>query len=189
MAETLTSDYKKLLEKEKELAVLQSAESIVNWDMETMMPPKAINLRSQQLSLLSVINHKMSIDSEKGKLLDKIMRHLKYDELPGVQKRNVYLMKKHYDEQTKLPEQLVAEIAKQEALTTDIWKKAKATKNFSMFKPQLEKLVELKKKSAEILMKVKETRTPYDALIDIYEPKMTTTEITRVFTEQKHGLG
>jgi len=189
MAETLKSDYEKLLEKEKELSVLQSAESIVNWDMETMMPPKAINLRSQQLSLLSVIDHKMSTDPEKGKLLDKIMHHLKYDQLTDVQKRNVYLIKKHYDEQTKLPEQLVAEIAKQEALATDIWKKAKATKNFSMFKPDLEKLVELKKKSAEILMKVKETRTPYDALIDIYEPKMTTTEVTRVFSSLKQGLG
>ncbi|MDI6847957.1 MAG: hypothetical protein QMD23_07535 [Candidatus Bathyarchaeia archaeon] len=50
-------------------------------------------------------------------------------------------MKKHYDEQTKLPEELVVEIAKQQAITVDTWKKAKATKNFSMFKPELEKLL------------------------------------------------
>ena len=188
MADTLSSSYKKLMEKNKELAVLQSVESIMGWDMETMMPPKAINLRSQQLSLLSVIDHKMSTDPETGTLLNKIMRHSEYDKFTDVQKRNVYLIKKRYDEQTKLPEQLVAEIAKQEALTIDIWKKAKAAKDFLMFRPQLEKLVELKKKSAEILMKVKETRTSYDALIDIYEPKMTTAHITKIFNDLKADL-
>jgi len=57
-----------------------------------------------------------------------------------------------------------------------------------MFKPELEKLTELTKKSAEILMKVKETKTPYDALIDVFEPKMTAPEITRVFDELRTSL-
>ncbi len=57
-----------------------------------------------------------------------------------------------------------------------------------MFKPELEKLVELEKKAAEILMKVKETATPYDALIDIFEPKMTAEAITVVFDELREGL-
>jgi len=176
------------MEKTKDLFILQSASSIVHWDMETMMPPKAIQLRSQQLALLSRIEHKMSTDPEIGALLEEIMRHAKYDKLDDTQKRNVYLIKKHYDEQTKLPEELVAEIAKQQAITVDVWKKAKAAKNFSMFKPELEKLVELKKKSAKILMEVKKTATPYDALIDIFEPKMTANTITKVFDELREGL-
>jgi carboxypeptidase Taq len=57
-----------------------------------------------------------------------------------------------------------------------------------MFKPELEKLVELEKKAAEILMKVKETATPYDALIDIFEPKMTAKTVTKVFSELRIGL-
>jgi carboxypeptidase Taq len=70
----------------------------------------------------------------------------------------------------------------------DVWKKAKAAKNFSMFRPELEKLVELKKKSAEILMEVKKTTTSYDALVDIFEPKMTAKTITKVFDELREGL-
>jgi len=188
MTENLLSNYKKLMEKFKDLLILQSAESLIHWDMETMMPPKAIELRSQQLALLSRVEHRMSTDREIGTLLKEIMQHSEYDKLNDVQKRNVYLIKKHHDEQTKLPEELVAEIAKQEAITVDVWKKAKAAKNFSMFKPELEKLVELKKKAAEILMEVKETATPYDALIDIYEPKMTAKTITKVFEELRDGL-
>jgi carboxypeptidase Taq len=188
MIEQTHSDYKKLMEKTRDLLVFQSAESLIHWDMETMMPPKAINLRSQQLALLSGIEHKMSTDPEVGSLLEKLMHHKGYNKLNAVQKRNVYLVKKNYDEQTKLPEELVVEIAKQRAITVDIWKKAKAAKKFSLFKPELEKLVELEKKAAEILMKVKETSTPYDALIDIFEPKMTTKTITKVFDELRRGL-
>jgi carboxypeptidase Taq len=188
MANTLLPQYNKLMERTKELTILQSVESIMGWDMETMMPPKAINLRSQQLSLLSVIDHKMSTDPETGKLLQIIGRHPQRDKLTVLQKRNVYLIKKRYDEQTKLPERLVAETAKQEAIAIDVWKKAKKAKKFLTFRPELEKILELKKEAAEILMKVKGTKTPYDALVDIFEPKMTSNEITKIFDELRTGL-
>ena len=87
-----------------------------------------------------------------------------------------------------MPEKLVAEIAKQEAITVNTWKKAKAAKVFAILKPELEKLVNLKRQTAEILMKVKAIATPYDALIDLFEPKMTTATITTIFTQLQKGL-
>ena len=188
MTEPIMSSYKKLLEKVKAIFVLQSATAIIHWDMETKMPPRAIKLRSQQLTLLSRIEHKMSTSPEIGKLLEEILKHSDYEGLKAVQKRNLYLIKKDYDEQTKLPEDLVAEMAKQQAITTNVWKKAKAAKDFSMFKPELEKLVDLEKKAAEILMEVKETATPYDALIDIFEPKMSSETIQKIFGGLREGL-
>jgi carboxypeptidase Taq len=188
MAEALTSSYKKLMEKTKDVIILQTALQMINWDMETKMPPKGIKLRSEQIAMLSRIRHKMSTDPEIGKLLEEILHHPKYEGLDALQKRNLHLIKKDYDEQTKLPEDLVATLAKQQAIATDIWKKAKAAKDFAMFKPELEKLVELEKKVAEIFMKVKETATPYDALIDIYEPKMPSKAISKVFDELREGL-
>jgi carboxypeptidase Taq len=188
MTENLLSNYEKLMEKTKEIAIFNSAQAVLNWDTETMMPPKAIGLRSQQLALLSGMQHKMETNPEIGALLEKIERHSNYEKLSAIQKRNIYLIRKNYDEQTKLPEELVMEIAKQRTIAVDVWKKAKAAKNFSMFRPELEKNIELAKKAAEILMKVKKTKTPYDALIDIFEPKMTTEEITKVFDELREGL-
>jgi len=188
MTENLFSNYEKLMEKTKEIAIFNSAQAVLNWDTETMMPPKAIGLRSQQLALLSGMQHKMETNPEIGALLEKIERHSNYEKLSAIQKRNIYLIRKNYDEQTKLPEELVMEIAKQRTIAVDVWKKAKAAKNFSMFRPELEKNIELAKKAAEILMKVKKTKTPYDALIDIFEPKMTAEEITKVFDELREGL-
>jgi carboxypeptidase Taq len=105
-----------------------------------------------------------------------------------VEKRNVHLIKKNYDEQTALPEKLVAEIAKQQAITVNIWKQAKKTKNFATLKPELKKLIALNKQAAQSLMKVKETATPYDALLDSYEPKMTANAIAAIFNQLQQGL-
>ena len=188
MSTSIHSAYKKLLAKTKDLIILQSAEGIIHWDMETMMPPRAVEQRSLQLALLSRIKHKMSTARETGKLLDTILKHPQYDTLSSVEKRNVHLIKKDYDEQTALPEKLVEETAKQQAVTVNTWKKAKAARNYALLKPELEKLVNLNRKAAEILMKVKATATPYDALIDAFEPKMTAPAITAVFNQLQKGL-
>jgi carboxypeptidase Taq len=188
MSTNIHSAYKKLLQRNKDLIILQSTEDIIHWDMETMMPPKAVSLRSEQLALLSRIKHKMSTSPETGKLLNAIQANPNYDTLSETQKRNIHLIKKTYDEQTALPEKLVAETAKQQAITVNTWKKAKAAQNYALLKPELEKLVNLNRKTAEILMKVKATATPYDALIDIFEPKMTTATITTIFNQLQKGL-
>src|SRR3972149_7606762 len=145
MPANLRLTYQRLLERTKNLIVLGSAESIVNWDMETMMPPKAVSLRSEQLALLSQINHRMCTSPAFGRLLDAILKHPQLEALSEVERRNVELIKKNYDEQTKLPSKLVAEIAKQQAITVNVWKKAKAAQNYALLKPELEKLVLLNK--------------------------------------------
>lgn len=180
--------YNELLEKVKDSAVLGTTEGIIHWDMETMMPPGAVEQRSLQLSLLSRIHHQMSTNPRIGKLLAAIQASHGYSSLEQQEKRNIYLIDKNYREQTALPEKLVAEIAKQEAVTVNVWKKAKAQKNFSVFKADLKKSLDLSRQAAEILMKVKETKTPYEALIDNFEPKMTADRITETFNGLQVGL-
>ena len=177
----IASSYNELLSKTKDSIVLGTAVGIIHWDMETMMPPGAIDQRSEQLALLSRLNHQLATDPEIGKLLKTIQISPKFEELNQTQKRNIYLINKSYLEQTSLPEKLVAGLAKQEALTVNVWKKAKAQKNFSIFKPDLQKLFDLNKQAAEILMKVKDTKTPYEALIDSFEPKMSLNKIAATF--------
>jgi carboxypeptidase Taq len=130
----------------------------------------------------------MSAAPEIGKLLKVILASSHYDTLTEAEKRNVYLIKKNYDEQTQLPEKLVEEIAKQQAITVNTWKKAKVAKSYRLLKPELQKLINLNRKTAEILMKVKATATPYDALIDIFEPKMTATVISTIFNQLQKRL-
>lgn len=180
--------YEGLMAKWKELMVLQSAGGIVYWDMETKMPPRGIQLRSQQLALLQKIGHQMLTDPEIGQLIEAIKCHENYETIDDIQKRNVHLAKKYYDEATKLPEELVVETARQSAITVNTWKKAKAAKDWEMFKPDLKKLFDLKVKAADILMDVKGVENRYDALIDIYEPGMSQKAIAKAFAGLKEGL-
>jgi carboxypeptidase Taq len=184
----IRSTYKKLLTRAKDLILLQTAEGLIHWDMETMMPPKAVEQRSLQMALLSRLHHKMATARGTGTLLNTVLKHSQYGTLSSIEKRNVRLIKKDYDEQTALPEKLVEETTKQQAVTVNTWKKAKAAKNYAILKPELEKLVSLNRKAAAILMKVKATATPYDALVDAFEPKMTTEAITAVFNKLQKGL-
>ena len=188
MAIKVESAYKELLSKTKDLVVLSTAEGIIHWDMEIYMPPKAVGQCSQQLALLSRIRHKIATDPEIGKLLKIIQTKAEYQELEEVEKRNLYLINQSYQEQTALPEKLISDLAMQEALTVNIWKKAKAKKDFNLFKPELQKLLDLNKQAAEILMKVKETKTPYEALLDNFEPKMPAQTITATFNQLLAGL-
>jgi len=186
--DTLKASYDALMEKAKAVTILQSTEAIMNWDMETKMPPKGITLRSEQLAMLSGIEHRMSTDRQIEDLLEKIVDHPDYAALDAIRRRNMYLIRKRYDEQTKLPEKLVTETAKQRAITIETWKKAKAAKDFALYKPELIRLLDLRKQAAEILMEVKESPTPYDALIDIYEPNITSKTIASIFNRLKTGL-
>ncbi len=188
MKRSIQLSYEKLLNKTKDLIILQTVQSIIQWDMETMMPPKAVEQRSYQLALLSRMEHKMSTSREMGRLINEIKSNVKYETLDQIEKRNFYLIKKNYEEQTQLPEKLVSETTKQQVLTVNSWKKAKATNEYSRLKPDLDKLVNLNKKVAEILMKVKKTSTPYNALIDNYEPKTNTQTISKVFAELQTGI-
>jgi carboxypeptidase Taq len=177
-----------LLNKSKDLAVLGTVGGIIHWDMETMMPPGAVGQRSHQLALLSRIQHRLATDPTIQRDLDSIHDDPKYEALDQEKKRNIFLIRKNYLEQTSLPEKLVSDLAKQVAITVNIWKKAKAKKDFSLFKNDLKKLLDLTKQAAEILSKVKETKTPYEALIDNFEPKMTASQITATFDHLQQGL-
>ena len=188
MSINIIDAYRELLSKTKDTVVLGTVGGIIHWDMETMMPQGAVEQRSEQLALLSRIQHKFATDPKIGKLLETIQTTPEYEALGQVEKRNLYLIKKSYLEQTSLPEKLVADLAKQEALTVNVWKKAKAQKNFNIFKDDLQKLFDLNRQAAEILMKVKETKTPYEALIDSFEPKMNASQITATFDQLQHGL-
>ncbi len=75
MINQIIDDYNSLLERSKELTVLMSAGSILGWDMQTKMPPRGLELRSQQLAMLQKIGHQMLTSPELGKTLESIEKH------------------------------------------------------------------------------------------------------------------
>jgi carboxypeptidase Taq len=180
--------YEKLVEKYREVSLVEATFQIMEWDFEVYIPPAGTDQRGDELALLTQLRHRMLTSKDFGALLSEAERKPALDKLNPAQQRNLHLMRKLYDEATALPEKLVAAITKQSTTAVNVWKEAKAKKNWALFKPELAKLVDLQKERAAILQKVKRTKTPYDALIDFFEPKMTEDVVARVFTDLRQRL-
>ncbi|MFX1370155.1 MAG: carboxypeptidase M32, partial [Promethearchaeota archaeon] len=178
--------YSDLLSKYKDYYLIESTVGAINWDLETYMPPKGIELRSEQLAFLGRIQHELVISSEFGKILNEAEKVR--DTLDDVGKRNLFLARREYDLRVRVPAELVAEIAKQQAIAVDIWKKAKAAKDWKMFEPDLKKMIELSRKRAEIRMEVLGSKALYDAMLDEFERNMTSDQISKVFGKLRDGL-
>ncbi len=178
--------YPTLLERSKEMFVLGSAADILYWDMETKMPPKALSMRGEQLSAMELLIHKKRTDPEIARLLEECERDV--GSFSPLQRRNLHLFRKSYDESARLPDDLVTETAKHRTVCNGSWKKAKAAKDFKLFRNDLARMIELRERAADILMQVKGTRTPYDALLDQFEPNMTSERIDEVFSGLRDGL-
>lgn len=180
--------YQELLAIAKRLSVIHSAGGILQWDLETKMPSRGIGQRAEELALLDVLAHQTMADPKVGELLDRLTNERSLASLDEVQRRNVHLMKKAYDEEAALPEKLVEAIAKQSAITVDQWKRAKAAKDFSLYRRDLEKMFQLRKESAALLRDAKGAGSDYDALLDIFEPGIPADRISEVFGEMRDGL-
>ncbi|TFG29928.1 carboxypeptidase M32 [Candidatus Thorarchaeota archaeon] len=178
--------YNKILERSKELFILQSATGIINWDLETNMPPRGLMLRSEQLSLLRKLTHRMATDPQVGELITKAERES--DSLSEEQKRNLYLTKREYDALTQVPEELVGQMAKQRTIAIETWKKAKAANNWKMFEPELEKMIDLSRQYSTILAEVREIPNLYDAMLDQFERGMRAVQVSKIFGELRDKL-
>ncbi len=94
-------------------------------------------------------------------------------------------MNREYMIATKLPERLVKALSKESSLGLEAWKHARIQNDFSLYGKNLAHMIELKREVAHTLGFAD---SPYDALLDEFEPGLTKKEITRVFTELKPQL-
>jgi carboxypeptidase Taq len=139
------------------------------------MPPKAASLRAEQLAWISKTGHQRLTNPRIGKLLDKLETT---DNLDDVQAANVRLARESYDKATKLPTEFVEEMAKHRSKAQISWSEARAKDDFSIFRDDLAKSIDLARRKADYLG-YDELR--YDALLDIYESGLTVARVDPLF--------
>ena len=71
--------YKQLLEKYREILIIQQISDLMGWDQETYMPPGAVLQRGEQSAYLAKLAHKKITDPEIGKLLSEIQKKTSKD--------------------------------------------------------------------------------------------------------------
>ena len=174
------STYRELIDRFKETRLLDSVGAIVGWDQHTYMPPKGSNHRAEQMGFLAKIGHEKLTSPRIGELLGL---------LDGtgdtIETANVREIRRVYDRAVKVPGKLVEEIARTVSQAQNIWAESRKNNHFPSFAPWLDKIVTLKREEAKA---VGYKDSPYDALLDEYEPGATAAEITRVFAELRGEL-
>src|SRR5262249_35803184 len=91
----------------------------------------------------------------------------------------VRIARRDYERSRKLPTDFVAAWTGDSILSNEVWRSARGANDFAAFRPHLEKMVDYARRAADYSGY---EAHPYDALLEDYEPGLTTAEVERVFS-------
>ena len=167
-----------LLDRMHEIADLTALGALAEWDQNTDMPEGAGEVRGDQMATLQGVLHGLWTSERLGHLLTRLESSSAQANLTDADKGMVREARRAYDRATKLPRNLVEELARVQAGSFESWRKARANNDFASFAPWLSRTIALQREVADRLS-FKETR--YDALLDQFEPGMTVSKLDALF--------
>jgi len=175
-----------LRERLGEVSDLEQAAGTLQWDQQTMMPRAGAAARAEQLATLETVVHERATSSELGTLLDRAAEESAGEPPDSDAASLVRVARRDYDKARRVPGELKAEMARAGSLGQEAWERARAQSDFALFRPHLERGLELKRRYVECFSG--EFDCAYDALLDDFEPGTRTAEVAAVFEELKAGL-
>lgn len=176
--------YAELLRDCRERALLGSCATLLEWDEDTIMPAGGVEHRSRQRALLAGLEHERWLDPRLGELLSIVEASALVEEQGSPAAVNVRELRRLEKRNTKLDRKHVEELARTCAIAEHHYALAQQHNDFDLFAPWLDKVLALKRHEARILS----PDSPYDALLDEYEPGMRTAELEPLFTALKNDL-
>jgi carboxypeptidase Taq len=160
-----------------EVADLRNASAVLSWDQNTYMPPGGAEARGQQLATLGKLAQIKFTSEQIGKLLEQLKSELTGAPEGSDDAALVRVASRDYEKAVRVPPEYVAEHAIVTTKAHEAWVEARSKSDFSIFRPHLEKVVELVKKYVSFFPPADH---PYDTLLDDYEPGMKTAEVNAI---------
>jgi carboxypeptidase Taq len=172
---TIVQRFKELDEKMTHYADMLS---LASWDQQVKAPPKGKAYFAKARGTLSTELFRLATSEQMGELLNALSTPEAEQQLDAATKAAVRERKRAYDKNKKIPEQLHKEFAIHTANARTVWEEARKESNFEIFRPTLERTVELVRQYAELYGY---DQHPYDALLDEYEPGLTVAQLDDIF--------
>ena len=128
--QTKLSQLKTILE---EVADLDSATNLLDWDQQCYMPPGGVEDRSNQLATLKRLSHVRFTSDEVGQLLEDLQPYATQLDPDSDEARLIKVTARKYKKNTRVPSEMVAEFAQMTSLAYQIWQVARVENNFTKF--------------------------------------------------------
>jgi len=172
--------YTELEARFRRLGAVEEAIAVLHWDAAAMMPPSGGAARSEQLAILRGIAHQLLAAPEIGDLLAAAEPDAA--ELGPWQHANLREMRRRWRHAEAVPADLVEALSRARSASEAVWRMARPADDFAMALPGLKRVLELTREVALVKAEALAT-SPYEALLDQYEPDGSTVLIDRLFDE------
>jgi carboxypeptidase Taq len=180
------AELQELRERLAELSDLHGVLSLVFWDQNTMMPPDGAAARAEHASTLQRIAHQKQIDPELGRLLDALDPWAAGEDPDSDDVRMLAAVRRDFEKSSRVPSDLAAEMSHAAALGQQAWMEARARDDFARFRDALARQFELRHRYVACFDGG--YASPYDVLLDDFEPGLTTAELQPLFAELREAL-
>src|SRR5262249_15794206 len=161
-----------------EICDIQIAGSVLGWDQQTQMPPGGGAQRAQQMATLRRLAHEKFVAEETLRRLDAVEPEVAARPDDDDDRCLARIVRRDYERARKLPTEFVAARTRDAILSNQAWRAARPADDFAAFLPHVERMVDYAIQAADYYGYEEH---PYDALLEGYEPGLTTAEVRRVF--------
>jgi carboxypeptidase Taq len=172
---------KEFLEYVKKITAYDEALGLIYWDLRTGAPKQGIDRRSEVIGMLSTEVFRMSTSEE----MAAYIAILSGKELSDITRKTLNECRKDYERNKKIPVEEYKEYVILQSKAESVWEEARANSDFELFRPYLEKLVNMTKKFVNYWGY---EGNKYNTLLDLYEPGVTVEVLDTVFEELREKI-
>jgi carboxypeptidase Taq len=167
----------------RRLEALDHAQAMLGVDEAVNMPEGGGEKRAEAMSVIASMAHEMASAPQ---IADQIAA-AETEDLDAAQRAAVAEFKRSYINRTCLSSDFVARQVNARMRCEQLWRQLRAKNDWNDFLPSFENIVSLAREEALLRAEVLKL-SPYDAMVEQYDPGSRTAEITRVFTDLKSFL-
>ena len=179
----MTTAYQQLSATFQRLSRFGHLMAVAGWDMQTMMPSGGSQARGEALAEMGVLRHSILTDPRVGELIQEAEQA----DLNDVERANLREMQRAWQQASLLPASLVEAKSLAGSRCEHAWREQRPANDWQGFAANLKEVVRLSREEAQLRADANGT-SRYDALLDLYEPGMTSAKLDATFGELKSWL-
>ena len=176
-------NYQQLTQQYQKIAHFNHLGAICGWDQATMMPAGGNDARASAMAELSGHVHHLATAPQLGELFENANN----ENLNNTERASLREMKRQWQLATVLPGDLVQAKSLAGSKCEHAWRSQRQDNDWTGFSKNFAAVVALSQEEAQIRAEQAGT-SAYDAMLDIYEPGVTSAQLDQVFGNLKTWL-